>query len=223
MSEQNRPQTLAESISALMDNQASELELKRILKASEQDAEVKATWSRYQIASSVIRGEQAPVLPSDFAARLSAAIDLEEPLVVQPAPVAKKAQQGWFYQLGRVALVASVAGGMIIGVGTTQVVTQVASNTAVAPAPAEASVTLPSGINSPALNTRTVAMQTGYETRPQENRRVTFQPRQASTAVSDDEVSRYVNQMIKAHSDNAAMNSGQGVLPYARVIITDEE
>ena len=112
---------------------------------------------------------------------------------------------------------------MIIGVGTTQVVTQVASNTAVAPAPAEASVTLPSGINSPALNTRTVAMQTGYETRPQENRRVTFQPRQASTAVSDDEVSRYVNQMIKAHSDNAAMNSGQGVLPYARVIITDEE
>ena len=77
MSEQNRPQTLAESISALMDNQASELELKRILKASEQDAEVKATWSRYQIASSVIRGEQAPVLPSDFAARLSAAIDLE--------------------------------------------------------------------------------------------------------------------------------------------------
>ena len=43
------------------------------------------------------------------------------------------------------------------------------------------------------------------------------------TVVSDEEVSRYVNQMIKAHSDNAAMNSGQGVLPYARVIITDEE
>jgi sigma-E factor negative regulatory protein RseA len=66
-------------------------------------------------------------------------------------------------------------------------------------------------------------VQTGYETRPQENRRVMFQPRQATTVVSDEEVSRYVNQMIKAHSDNAAMNSGQGVLPYARVIITDEE
>jgi sigma-E factor negative regulatory protein RseA len=66
-------------------------------------------------------------------------------------------------------------------------------------------------------------LQTGFEPRPQENRRVMFQPRQPTTLVSDEEVSRYVNQMIQAHSDNAAMNSGQGVLPYARVIITDEE
>jgi sigma-E factor negative regulatory protein RseA len=227
MSEQNRPQTLAESISALMDNQASELELQRILKASEQDADVKATWSRYQIASAVLRGEQAPVIASSFAARISAAIDAEDALVAQPAPVAKKSQQGWFYQLGRVALVASVAGGMVLGVNqfnsTSQDANQIASTTAVAPASLEAAVTLPSGINSPMINTRTVAVQTGYETRPQENRRVSFQPRQASTVVSDEEVSRYVNQMIKAHSDNAAMNSGQGVLPYARVIITDEE
>jgi sigma-E factor negative regulatory protein RseA len=237
MSEQNRPQTLAESISALMDNQASELELQRILKASEQDADVKATWSRYQMASSALRGElgrsdlmrgeQAPVINLDFAARISAAIDKEEALVAQPELTTKKPQQGWFYQLGRVALVASVAGGMVLGVNQFNAVDpvagQIASNPVVAPAPVESAVTLPSGFNSPAFNTRTVALQTGYETRPQENRRVMFQPRQAGTTVSDDEVSRYVNQMIKAHSDNAAMNSGQGVLPYARVIITDEE
>lgn len=228
MSEQTRPQALAESISALMDNQASELELQRILKASEQDAEVKATWSRYQIASAVLRGEQVSVIGSDFAARISAAIDQEDALVAQPAPVAKKSQQGWFYQLGRVALVASVAGGMVLGVNqfntTNQNTSQIASSTTVvAPTSVEAAVTLPSGFNSPMINTRTVAVQTGYETRPQENRRVMFQPRQATTVVSDDEVSRYVNQMINAHSDNAAMNSGQGVLPYARVIITDEE
>ncbi len=229
MSEQNRPQVLAESISALMDNQASELELQRILKASEQDAEVKATWARYQMASAVIRGEQAPIVMSDFAARISAAIDEEDTLVEQPAPVvASKPQQGWRYQLGRVALVASVAGGMILGVGELNVATlapQVAGNSVTAPvqAPVDTSISLPSGINSPMLNTRTVAVQTGFESRPQENRRVNFQPRQPNTAVSDEEVSRYVNQMIKAHSDNAAMNAGQGVLPYARVIITDEE
>lgn len=231
MSEQNRPQSLAESISALMDNQASELELQRILKASEQDAEVKATWSRYQIASAalrgeLIRGEQAPVLGFDFAARISAAIDEEEALVAQPVSKAKP-QQGWWYQMGRVALVASVAGGMVLGVnqfnGTSPDASQIANNAIVAPAPVDSSVSLPSGINSPAINTRNVAVQTGYESRPQENRRVMFQPNQANTAVSDEEVSRYVNQMIKAHSDNAAMNSGQGVLPYARVIITDEE
>ena len=57
MSEQNPSQTLAESISALMDNQASELELQRILKASEQDPAVKATWARYQIVGAALRGE----------------------------------------------------------------------------------------------------------------------------------------------------------------------
>jgi sigma-E factor negative regulatory protein RseA len=230
MSEQNRPQVLAESISALMDNQASELELQRILKASEQDAEVGATWSRYQIAGAVLRGEQTPFVMSDFAARVSAAIDKEDALSAQPAVVQSQSgkPQGLWYQLGRVALVASVAGGMIVGVNQLNVsdssFSQIASNTATAPvqAPAEM-VSLPSGINSPALNTRTVAVQTGYESRPQENRHVNFQPRQPNGVVSDDEVSRYVNQMIKAHSDNAAMNSGQGVLPYARVIIIDEE
>lgn len=234
MSEQNRPQILAESISALMDNQASELELQRILKASEQDADVKATWSRYQITSAVLRGDQTPVFSSsdmsDFAARLSAAINAEEaPTASKPSAVVEqtKPQQGLWYQLGRVALVASVAGGMVLGVNqfnTTSVdSSEIASNLAATPAPVEAAVSLPSGINGPLLNTRNVAVQTGYESRPQENRRVMFQPRQATPAVSDEEVSRYVNQMIRAHSDNAAMNSGQGVLPYARVIITDEE
>jgi len=232
MSEQNRPQTLAESISALMDNQAAELEVQRILKATEQGAEVKATWSRYQIAGAVLRGDKTPVLSpsvmSDFSARLSAAIDAEETFTEPTINVEKsKTQQGWFYQLGRVALVASVAGGMVLGVNqfnsTSPDISQIASNVVTAPAPVESTVSLPSGINSPLINTRNVALQTGYETRPQENRRVMFQPLQATTVVSDEEVSRYVNQMIKAHSDNAAMNSGQGVLPYARVIITDEE
>lgn len=223
MSEQNRSHNLAESLSALMDNQASELELQRILKASEQDPEVKAAWARYQLIGAALRGEPAALATTDFAARMSAAIDAEDAL----AAPAKPTGQGWRYQLGRVALVASVAGGMILGVnqfsGNASQSVVVASSTAVAPAPAIPAVSLPSGINSPAINTRTVAVQTGYETRPQESRRVLFQPRQASAAVSDEEVTRYVNQMIQAHSDNAAMNSGQGVLPYARVIITDEE
>jgi sigma-E factor negative regulatory protein RseA len=234
MSEQNRPQTLAESLSALMDNQASELELQRILKASEQDANVKATWSRYQITSAALRGDQTPVFSSfvmsDFATRLSVAIDAEEKVnkATTAAPLEQpKPQQGFWYQLGRIALVASVAGGMVLGVNqfndTGVENSQIAGNVIPVSAPVESTVSLPSGINGPLLNTRNVAVQTGYETRPQENRRVMFQPRQATPVVSDEEVSRYVNQMIRAHSDNAAMNSGQGVLPYARVIITDEE
>ncbi|RZA09213.1 MAG: mucA [Moraxellaceae bacterium] len=237
MSDQNQPQSFAESLSALMDNQVSELELQRILKASEQDVAVKATWARYQTASAVIRGERTAIALPDFAARVSAAIADEESYseISASSQVAGKiagsksgtseAKKGWFYQLGRVALVASVAGGMIVGV---QQINQPGSPsvevaTAEVVPTANPVVSIPSGFNGPMINTRNVAVQTGYETRPQESRRVTFQPRQASSTISDEEVTRYVNQMIKAHSDNAAMNSGQGVLPYARVIMTEED
>ena len=234
MNEQNRPHPLAESISALVDNQASELELLRILKASEQDTNVKATWERYQMVGTALRGEQTVYAGKDvfavpdFAARVSAAIAMEEQ--VAPLPT-QKVQQGLWYQLGRVALVASVAGGMILGVqqfnGGAPQNFEMASVGNSMPSPVVApTVSLPSGINSPAINTRTVALQSGYETRPQESRKVLFQPRQAAavgTSISDDEVTRYVNKMIQAHSDNAVMNSSQGVLPYARVIITEEE
>lgn len=239
MSEQTHSHSLAESISALVDSQASELELQRILKASEQDPQVKAIWARYQMVGALLRGESsfagqaadgehkfAP-LP-DFAARVSAAIAAEEQLAT-PAKQAH-AKQGLWYQLGRVALVASVAGGMVLGVqqfnSSASLESEIASASGTSvPAPA---VSLPSGINTQAMTTRTVAMQNGYEARPQENRRVMFKPHLATAAapatpVSDEEVTRYVNQMIQAHSDNAVMNSNQGVLPYARVIVTEEE
>jgi len=238
MSEHKPAQPLAESLSALVDNQATELELMRILKASEQDVELKAAWARYQLAGSILRGEQLSVAPTDFAARLSAAIADEEVYgeaaraassSATVGSVTAKTQQSWLYNLGRVALVASVAGGMILGVNqfsaSDRQTAELAVSTQAAPAPTDASLSLPSGLTSP-LNTRTVALQSGYETRPQENRRVMFQPRQSGNAaplVSDEEVTRYVNQMMQAHSDNAAMNAGQGVLPYARVIMTDEE
>lgn len=239
MNEQNPSHSLAESISALIDSQASELELQRILKASEQDPEVKAVWLRYQMVGSLLRGETisygdnlesskeagsfAP-LPN-FAQRVSAAIAAEDQLA---APAKTAAKQGLWHQLGRVALVASVAGGMVLGVqqfNTSEGVgSEVAAVSNSVPAPA---VSLPSGINTEAVNTRTVAVQNGYEARPQESRRVMFKPHVNAAAqaapISDEEVTRYVNQMIRAHSDNAVMNSNQGVLPYARVIVTEEE
>jgi sigma-E factor negative regulatory protein RseA len=233
MSEQDLQQSLAESISALVDNQASELELQRILKASEKDPNVKATWARYQMMGAILRGEQASqsiMASADFSARVSASLAVEEQSIVIAA---QKSNQSWWHQLGRVALVASVAGGMIISVqqyNSNAIQSEMAStgNSATISPSIVSTVSLPSGINGPVLNSRSVALQTGYETRPQENRRVMFQPRQAvipnatAAAISEEELTRYVNQMIQAHSDNAALNSGQGVLPYARVIITDE-
>lgn len=48
---------LRESLSALMDDEADDLELGRVLRAmDEEDALVRETWSRYQLVSAVMRG-----------------------------------------------------------------------------------------------------------------------------------------------------------------------
>jgi sigma-E factor negative regulatory protein RseA len=241
MTEQIQPPVLAESLSALMDNQASELELQRLLKALEADPEIKSTWSRYQIASAGLRKDLPVMASSDFAARISAAVDAEETYALQPQIATQVANQNvadnvivmrssWWQQAGRVAVAASVAGALIVGVQQYQAVAPQATEFAAnAPATTPVAVNetkaanLPSGINAPALSARTVAVQSGYESRPQENRRVMFVPRQEAAPIYNEDISTYVNQLIQEHTDNASLNSGQGMLPYTRVILTEEE
>lgn len=242
MTEQIQPPVLAESLSALMDNQASELEIQRLLKALDADPELKTTWSRYQIASAGLKGDLPVMASSGFAARVSAAIDAEETYSLQSSPtsqsVANQAPVGnviampmrWWQQAGRVAVAASVAGALIVGVQQYQSASpaaEFAANTsAVAPVAANTEIkaaNLPSGINAPALSARTVAVQSGYESRPQESRRVMFVPRQEAAPIYNEDVSTYVNQLIQEHTDNASINGGQGMLPYTRVILVEEE
>lgn len=243
MTEQTQPPVLAESLSALMDNQASELELQRLLKALDADAELRSTWSRYQIASAGLKGDIPVLASSDFASRVSAAIEAEE---TYSAPAISKSVSDqtyvagsnvvamplrWWQQAGRVAVAASVAGAVILGVqqyqtpGVNPADMGGAGTMAAAPAPAveTKAANLPSGINAPALSARTVAVQSGYESRPQESRRVMFVPRQQVAPVYNEDVSSYVNQLIQEHTDNASLNSGQGMLPYTRVILVEED
>lgn len=77
MTKQSNNHSLAESISALADNEASPLELHRLLKACESDPEVKSTWARYQLISAAMRRDLPEVQTGDFAARLSAALENE--------------------------------------------------------------------------------------------------------------------------------------------------
>lgn len=243
MTEQIQPPVLIESLSALMDNQASELELQRVLKVLDADSELKSTWSRYQIVSAGLKKDLPVLASSDFAARISAAIDAEETYSLQPQvanqqPVSQIGAGNvvamplrWWQQAGRAAVAASVAGALIVGVqqyqsGASSPTAEMAAHTAVT-SPVAAVETkaanLPSGINAPALSARTVAVQSGYESRPQENRRVMFVPRQEAAPIYNEDISTYVNQLIQEHTDNASLNSGQGMLPYTRVILIEEE
>lgn len=239
MNDQQTSSHLAESISALMDSQVSELELQRILKATSEDAELKAVWNRYHLAGAVLKKDLTHMASPDFASRVSAAIAAEDKLEIQPlvdstsanntSSVATLKKQGnWWTSLGRVAVAASVAGAVIVGVQQMQspvgsATEMVAATETKAMSVQEPTVNLPSGINAPELTARTVAVQSGFESRPHQNRRVLFVPRQSAQAVNADEVSTYVNDLMEVHSDNAARNSGQGVLPFTRVILTEDE
>ena len=227
MTEQIPSQALAESLSALMDNQTSELELMRLLKACDSDPELKATWERYQIASASLRADLPGLAPTGFAARVSAALETEETYSDQTASsTSQSAKSPWWQSLGRAAVAASVAGALIVGVQQYQGESLPGAQMAVEVPQATRDFNpadLPSGINAPSLSARTVAVQSGYENRPQESRRVMYVPRQENAPVYNEDLSVYVNQLIEEHSGNAALNSGQGILPYTRVILIEED
>ncbi|MVV49540.1 RNA polymerase subunit sigma [Pseudomonas sp. PB120] len=99
-------EALQESLSAVMDNEADELELRRVLNAFD-DVETRETWARYQIARAVMHKDL--LLPRlDIAAAVSAALADET--------VPAKASRGPWRSLGRLAVAASVTLAVLAGV-----------------------------------------------------------------------------------------------------------
>tara|TARA_R110000822_G_scaffold2089_15_gene10073 strand:- start:1302 stop:1922 length:621 start_codon:yes stop_codon:yes gene_type:complete len=103
-------QSLQESISALMDNEADELEIRRVLQASESDPALRSTWDRYQMARSIMHKE--PWQPKvDLSAGISALIADE----AVPVAVESKSPRVW-RNLSRLAVAASVTLAVLVGV-----------------------------------------------------------------------------------------------------------
>jgi len=106
---------LLESVSALVDGEASEIELHRILKQldadhANQDQSVGSKWSRYQSVSQAMAG--SPLGGVDISESVSSAI-AEEPTYASTLLPTVKSK---FYSMGRFAVAASVAFVAIIGV-----------------------------------------------------------------------------------------------------------
>ena len=99
-------EALQESLSAVMDNEADELELRRVLNAFD-DAHTRDTWSRYQVARAAMHKDlMIPRL--DIASAVSAALAEEQ----TPAKVAR----GPWKSIGRLAVAASVTVAVLAGV-----------------------------------------------------------------------------------------------------------
>lgn len=184
-------EALQESLSAVMDNEADELELRRVLAASE-DNELRATWSRYQIARAVMHKELLePRL--DIAAAVSAALAEES--------VPTKVVRGPWRSLGRLAVAASVTVAVLAGVrlynqdevtGTQQLAQQGSQPVMVMPQAQQG------------------AVLAGYSEDAQQ-----AQPpiaTQASSGWHEKRLPAYLRQ----HAQQAAMSGSDSALPYAR-------
>ncbi|GLZ87778.1 sigma factor AlgU negative regulatory protein [Metapseudomonas resinovorans] len=187
-------EAMQESLSAVMDNEADELELRRVLAASE-DQELRATWSRYQIARAVMHKELLePRL--DIAAAVSAA------LAEESAPPVKAVQGPW-RSLGRLAVAASVTVAVLAGVrlynqdeaaGTQQLAQQQAGQPAMVMPQAQQGAVL-----------------AGYSEEAQQVQQP-IGATQSSSGWHEKRLPAYLRQ----HAQQAAMSGSDSALPYAR-------
>lgn len=102
-----------ESLSALMDGETDELEVRRILNQLEQDDELRSTWQRYQMIGSLMRGEPAAAV--DLSRGIMQALD-GEPMDEVRRPQAATASSQRFRWLASGAVAASVTLAVLVGV-----------------------------------------------------------------------------------------------------------
>lgn len=101
----------AETLSALMDGQGDELELRRLLKTLDSDPaaaeQLLTTWQRYHLVQDLIHDRGQPV-GTDLAARIAAELENEPAL-------AASAGTGWQKTVAKFAIAASVAAVFVVG------------------------------------------------------------------------------------------------------------
>lgn len=99
--------TLRESLSALMDNEAEELELRRILKQMPHDRELRDAWRRYHLLSASLHQESHTRPSVDLLDGIHAALR-EEPLPIRAEQPQRRIGPVARY-IGQSAIAASVA------------------------------------------------------------------------------------------------------------------
>ncbi|QMV61992.1 RseA family anti-sigma factor [Pseudomonas berkeleyensis] len=180
-------ETLQESLSAVMDNEADELELRRVLAASE-NGELRGTWSRYQVARAAMHRELL-VPQLDIASAVSAA------LAEEAAPARKTPM---WRSVGRVAVAASVTVAVLAGVRLYN--QDDLSGAQLAQQSAAPAISVPQ-VQGPAL-------LAGYNS----SEEVSEAAEPGTASWHEQRLPTYLRQ----HAQQAVMGAGETALPYAR-------
>lgn len=212
MSEAPVKHQLEESLSALVDGEITELELRRLLKADDEQYEVlRADWARYQTTSAAVKKDIPNVEFRDLSASISASI-AEEPAHHFQKVVDKKSV---WSGVGRFAVAASVAGAVVLGVqfSPDSLDSNQVANTDPVP---EVSVNVPSSFGH-GLPTNTKISTVSNESSTTAKKEQSTIIINESTQKQLKQVEGTVSRLMLEHAQNASQNTQQGVLPYVRV------
>lgn len=211
-----------ESLSALMDGQADELEVHRVLKSISGKEQSRDTWRRYQMAAAAMRRD-LPEQVVDYSGSISAALEDEKPLQVNTLSARM------LKPLGRFAIAASVATVAIIGFqqynipDTHQPAVASAKTVDSKFSPAQLRTSADFGI--PSVTARTVSASNNPDSYQASRSQPVIVVDQATTApeVTREQVQAYLNSLMIEHTGHAAMNTNQGMLPFARMPTTHDQ
>jgi sigma-E factor negative regulatory protein RseA len=185
---------LRESLSALMDNEADELEIERVLARVGEDGELRSAWLRYNLVRNSLQGHPLAHLDWDISQQVRAA--------VATATGGAGFRQRFLRPLTSLAVAASVAATVVLG---GQQLIQISGGDSrdlpVDPFPVSSSYGYTEGT--------AVRASYGMQELPG------LQPvtRNAYNELAQQRSRRF----MQAHAEQAALNSPNGLLPFARV------
>ncbi len=190
--------TMRETLSALLDSEADELELERLLRRIGDDRELRETWVRYNLARDVAAGHRLSHAGLDVSARVREA--LASPARRDSASL----RQRLLRPVASLAVAASVAVTVVVGGRQLALL----DNDAYSGDGAVAASTSPVGmLNSLGAS----AVRASFGTRPVPG----LQP--ASRTAYQELARQRMNAYMQEHAEQAALNSPQGLMPFARV------
>ena len=116
---------LKESLSAVMDDEADEFEIRRVLNEAASDPELRGVWERFHLVRSVMRGEGRLRTTGTLNARFWSQIDMGDAVAadavvesIGAAPhLPRPAWVAWGQRIAGVAVASGVAAAVILGFG----------------------------------------------------------------------------------------------------------
>jgi sigma-E factor negative regulatory protein RseA len=195
---------LRESISALVDGEANEMDLHRVLKASESDDDVRQSWRRYQAISAVVKNEERSLLQIDISAGVKTALADD-----------KVAIGGRISEMLKPMMSVAVAATVTVAILTGTQIYQVASgggNASLNEVATTENFSSSAPVTAGQFNN--LAMPASVSTD------VYAKPSQAQLdkrAYADAVAEQRLHSYMYRHVENSSISTGSGVMPFARV------